>query len=79
MIRIAENADFNWIIRIAGRYVRFKTLHSRLECNLIHYVKSGSGSFDLKDSEPFCFCVIANYITITNQNFLQFRRFSAII
>lgn len=32
MIRIAENADFNWIIRIAGRYVRFKTLHSRLEC-----------------------------------------------
>lgn len=32
MIRIAENADFNWIIRIAGRNVRFKTLHSRLVC-----------------------------------------------
>ncbi len=32
MIRIAENADFNWIIRIAGRNVRFKTLHRRLVC-----------------------------------------------
>lgn len=41
MIRIAENADFNWIIRIAGRYVRFKTLHSRQNVSRKHRIADG--------------------------------------